>query len=255
MGWLAHCVTVSKVLSRLEVDRFRFKGIAVHKSSHKRTRKKDYSKVTYGHWNSFNNMNLKLNSNSCQIIIKLKKKRAKSKLLNSSLTSHSLFIQRNTNLQQDEFHRLIWICDLDASDQKICWRRGRSVFGLEGDVSWCEEGSEARDQGEDSGEHVERLLVENILVKWGETHLTNVLMLYAEGQKCKGENIPYLKTRSLIVDFVDKFHDDLAAVALRNRVGMGHAMAAPARRHLCALRLQKFIRYVLHYQAGKCITF
>ena len=92
-------------------------------------------------------------------------------------------------------------------------------------------------------------------MKQGETVATNVLMFYAEGKKCKCENNPYLETRSLIVDFVDKFHDDLAAVALRNRVGMGHAMAAPARRHLCALRLQKFIRYFLHYRAGKCIPF
>ena len=92
-------------------------------------------------------------------------------------------------------------------------------------------------------------------MRWNASYKGADALRNAECQKCKGENIPYLKTRSLIVDFVDKFHDDLAAVALRNRVGMGHAMAAPARRHLCALRLQKFIRYVLHYQAGKCITF
>ena len=48
-----------------------------------------------------------------------------------------------------------------------------------------------------------------------------------------------LKSGSLIVELVDKFHDDLAAVALWNGVGMGYTMAATTRRHLSSLEIQK----------------
>ena len=50
-----------------------------------------------------------------------------------------------------------------------------------------------------------------------------------------------LKSWSLIVDLVDNVHDDFAAVALWNRVRMRYAMTAPTRRHLCPLRIQKYI--------------